>query len=306
MAAPGTLSDDPLRQRLFEHVDMLARVIGPRPPTKPDALHAASAWIERHLARSGDSVTKETYTALGEPVWNLIVERPGATKPDEIVIVAAHYDSLLQTPGADDNASAVAMLVEVLHALTGRQFRRTLRFIALTCEEPPYFNLGSMGSQIHARGCRERGENIHAMLALEMVGYYRDEPGSQSLPPGIPRALRWLFPKRANFLAAVGNPRSARLLWPFRRGFKRGSKMPLFTVALPESIHEIRRSDNSSFWDQGYRALMITDTSFLRNPHYHEPTDTPDTLDYTRLAEATRGVTEAVARLAGEHSASGL
>jgi len=287
-----------LRERLVRHVDLLAGVIGPRPPEKPAAIEAASAYIERELAAVGESVTREEYEALGRQVWNLIVERKGTTNADEIVVVAAHYDTLACTPGADDNASAVAMLIEVVRALAGRPLRRTVRFIALTCEEPPYFNLGLMGSQIHARRCRERGENIHAMLSLEMVGFYRDALGSQSLPPGIPRGLKWLFPKRANFLAAVGNPNSARLLWPFRRGFKRGSKMPLFTVALPESIQEIRRSDNSSFWDQGYRALMITDTSFLRNPNYHRPTDTPETLDYDRLAEATRGVVEGVARLA--------
>ncbi|QDT53813.1 Aminopeptidase YwaD precursor [Caulifigura coniformis] len=278
---------------------MLAGVIGPRPPVKPEALHAASAYIERELSAAGDAVAREEYEALGAPVWNLIVERKGTKRPDEIVIVAAHYDSLLCTPGADDNASAVAMLIEVARALAGRTCQRTLRFIALTCEEPPYFNLNSMGSQIHARRCRQREEKIHAMLSLEMVGFYSDAPGSQSIPPGIPKGLRWLFPKRANFLAAVGNPKSAGLLWPFRRGFKRGSKMPLFTVALPESIQEIRRSDNSSFWDQGYRALMITDTSFLRNPNYHEASDTPETLDYERLTEATKGVTEAVAGLAG-------
>jgi Zn-dependent M28 family amino/carboxypeptidase len=289
---------DPLVSRLAQHVDMLAGVIGPRPPTKPAALHAASGYLERELAAAGDVVTREEYLALKIPVWNLVVERKGTTRPDEVVIVAAHYDSLECTPGADDNASACAMLIEVARALAGRTFQRTLRFIALTCEEPPYFNLGSMGSQIHARGCRQRRENIHAMLSLEMVGYYKDAVGSQAIPPGIPKGLRWLFPKRANFLAAVANPKSAGLLWPFRLGFKRGSRLPLFTIALPESIHEIRRSDNSSFWDQGYRALMITDTSFLRNPHYHQATDTPDTLDYERMAQATRGVTTAVARLA--------
>jgi Zn-dependent M28 family amino/carboxypeptidase len=278
---------------------MLAGVIGPRPPERTAAIEGASNYIERECAAVGDTVAREEYEALGRRVWNLIIERKGTTKPDEIVVVAAHYDTLACTPGADDNASAVAMLIEVLRGLAGRSFQRTLRFLALTCEEPPYFNMGLMGSQVHARGCRERGESIHAMLSLEMVGFYRDEVGSQALPPGIPRGLRWMFPKRANFLAAVANPMSARLLWPFRRGFKRGSKMPLFTVALPEAIQEIRRSDNSSFWDQRYRALMITDTSFLRNPHYHQPSDTPDTLDYERLTEATRGVVEAVARLAG-------
>jgi Zn-dependent M28 family amino/carboxypeptidase len=294
-----TRPSEALRDRLFRHVDTLAGVIGPRPPQRGNAIEAASAYIEHEFLAIGDAVTREKYAALGRPVWNLIVERKGTRKPDEIVVVGAHYDTLEHTPGADDNASAVAMLIEVMRALAGRPLKRTVRFIALTCEEPPYFNLGSMGSQIHARGCRDRGEKIHVMLSLEMVGFYRDEVGSQTLPSGIPRALRWLFPRRANFLAAVANPRSARRLWPFRRGFKRGSKMPLFTVALPESIHEIRRSDNSSFWDQAYPALMITDTSFLRNPNYHQPSDTPETLDYERMAEATRGVTEAVARLAG-------
>lgn len=292
-------ASESLRDRLFRHVDTLAGVIGPRPPERPGAIKGASDYIEKEFVGTGETVTREEYVALGRPVWNLIVERRGTKKPDEIVVVGAHYDTLECTPGADDNASAVAMLIEVMRSLAGRTLQRTVRFVALTCEEPPYFNLGSMGSQIHARGCRERGDNVRAMLSLEMVGFFRDEVGSQALPPGIPRGLRWLFPKRANFLAAVANPKSARLLWPFRRGFKRGSKMPLFTVALPESIHEIRRSDNSSFWDQGYAALMITDTSFLRNPNYHQASDTPDTLDYERLAEATRGVTEAVARLAG-------
>jgi Zn-dependent M28 family amino/carboxypeptidase len=292
-------SADSLRERLFRHVEVLAGEIGPRPPERVHALQAASAYIEREFVGIGDSVRREEYVALERPVWNLVVERMGTAKPDEIVVVGAHYDTLECTPGADDNASAVAMLIEVARGLAGLPMKRTVRLTALTCEEPPYFNLGLMGSQVHARGCRERGENIHAMLSLEMVGFYRDEVGSQALPPGIPRGLKWLFPKRANFLTAVANPKSARLLWPFRRGFKRGSKMPLFTVALPESIQEIRRSDNSSFWDHGYRALMITDTSFLRNPNYHQASDTVDTLDYARMAEATRGVVEAVARLAG-------
>jgi Zn-dependent M28 family amino/carboxypeptidase len=286
-----------LRKRLFAHVDMLAGVIGPRPPQKPEALNAAAAYIRKEFNQLGYAVSEEPYDAAGARVSNLTVERQGSKRPDEIVVVGAHYDTLAETPGADDNASAVAMLIEVMRLLKDRDARRTLRFIAFTCEEAPYFNMGLMGSQHHARGCRSRGENVVAMLALEMVGFYSDAPGSQSLPPGIPKAARWLFPKRANFLAAVSNERSWRLLWPFRRGFKKVSRFPLFTVALPEKIQEIRRSDNSSFWDQRYPALMITDTSFLRNKNYHEPTDTTDTLDYVRMADATVGVAGGIARL---------
>jgi hypothetical protein len=137
------------------------------------------------------------------------------------------------------------------------------------------------------------------MLCLEMLGYYSTEPRSQQIPPSIPKFLRRFFPHRGDFLAAVGNLPSWPLLWYFRRGFKRAARFPLWTLALPESIEEIRLSDNSSFWDQGYRALMLTDTSFLRNPHYHQATDTPDTLDYERMAQVTHGIAGGTARLAG-------
>lgn len=156
-----------------------------------------------------------------------------------------------------------------------------------------------MGSQYNAREARRRGDKIVAMLCLEMVGYFRDEPGSQQLPETLPCWLHPCFPKRGDFLAAVGNLRSWRLLWPFRRGFKRATKLPLFSIALPEKIHEIRLSDNSSYWDQGYPALMLTDTSFLRNPHYHMPTDTPDTLDYRRMTDVALGVAGAMKQLLG-------
>jgi hypothetical protein len=144
-----------------------------------------------------------------------------------------------------------------------------------------------------------RNEKIRGMLCLEMVGYFSTEPGSQQIPPGIPRAIHWAFPKRGNFLAAVGNMRSWRLLWQFRRGFKRAVRFPLFSIALPESISEIRLSDNSSFWDQGYPALMLTDTSFLRNPNYHLASYTPETLNYERMAKVTVGVAGAVRTIAG-------
>jgi hypothetical protein len=156
-----------------------------------------------------------------------------------------------------------------------------------------------MGSQVHARGCRKRGEQVVGMLCLEMLGYYSTEPGSQTAPASLPRSLHKALPKRANFLAAVGNLRSVRLLWQFRRGFKRAVRFPLFSIALPEKISEIRLSDNSSFWDQGYPALMLTDTSFLRNPHYHMASDTPETLDYERMAQVAAGIVGATCRIAG-------
>jgi Zn-dependent M28 family amino/carboxypeptidase len=292
--------DHDLVERLTQHVDRLAGLIGPRHLGKPAALAAATTYVEQTLADAGYEVEHETYQARGHSVANLIAELPGGTKKNEVVIVGAHYDTVESTPGADDNASAVAVMIEVARMMRPLKPARTVRFVGFACEEPPHFFTGDMGSQVHARACRVRGERVRGMLCLEMVGYYSAEPGSQRVPESIPRVLHKAFPRRGNFLAAVGNLHSLRLLWRFRRGFKRAVRFPLFSIALPEKIAEIRLSDNSSFWDQGYPALMLTDTSFLRNPHYHLPSDTPQTLDFGRIAQVTRGIlggTCAIARL---------
>lgn len=298
--------EEDLSERLHRHVDRLASLIGPRHLGKPTSMEVAATYIERALGEFGYSVDRQTYEVEDIPVANLVVERPGARRADEVVILGAHYDTVPTTPGADDNASAVAMLIEVAGILQPFTFQRTLRFVAFPCEEPPHFFTDTMGSEVYARQCRVRGERIVGMICLEMVGYYSTEPNSQRIPPGIPRWLHWAFPSRGDFLAAVGNFRSWQLVWAFRRGFKRATRFPLYSIALPEAIWEIRLSDNSSFWDQGYPALMVTDTSFLRNPHYHADTDTPDTLDCARMAQATIGVAGAVSRLAKAQGRSGV
>jgi Zn-dependent M28 family amino/carboxypeptidase len=282
---------------LRTHVDRLAGLIGPRHPGKPAALEAAATYVEREFQNLGDAVERQCYDAGGVSVANLVIERRGSQRPGEIVVLGAHYDTVPTTPGADDNASAVAVLIETARLLRPVALRRTVRFVAFTCEEPPHFYTHTMGSQVYARRCRSQNEQITGMLCLEMVGFFTTAPGSQQVPPGIPKVLRWAFPQRGDFLTAVGNPRSWRLVWNFRRGFKNVTRFPLFSIVLPEAIHEIRRSDNSSFWDQGYPALMLTDTSFLRNPHYHEPTDTPETLDCERMAQVTIGIAGALRRL---------
>ncbi|MEM8944931.1 MAG: M28 family peptidase [Planctomycetota bacterium] len=278
-------------------MDRLASLIGPRHLGRPKTIAATLGYLRAQWAEIGYAVSEETYDAIGEEATNLIVETPGERRANEIVLLGAHYDTCGDTPGADDNASAVAVLLEVSRLLFNHAGGRTARYVAFACEEPPYFNCDAMGSQHNAREARRRGDDIKAMLCLEMVGYFRDEVGSQQLPSSLPRFVRPLFPRRGNFLAAVGNLRSMHLLWPFRRGFKREARLPLFSISLPEIIGEIRLSDNSSYWDQGYPALMLTDTSFLRNPNYHMPTDTPDTLDYVRMTEVAIGVAGAMKRL---------
>jgi len=294
---PGEL-EHRLSERLRSHVGVLAGLIGPRHLGKPTTMEAAAAYVERQFIEIGDTVARQTYRVADADASNIVVERRGSSYADQIVVVGAHYDTVPTTPGADDNASAVAMLIEVARLLAPQRTKRTVRFVAFACEEPPHFHSDSMGSEQYARACRARNESIVGMMCLEMVGYYSTLPGSQRVPDAIPRLLRLAFPRRGDFLASVGNLRSLKLLWDFRRGFKRANRsLRFFSVALPERINEIRLSDNSSFWDQGYAALMVTDTSFLRNPHYHLPTDTPQTLDYDRLAKATIGVAGAVARI---------
>ncbi len=295
----GTTSqpEDSLSNRLFRHVDMLAGVIGPRHPGKMGTMAATAAYIESQLREIGLTVTRETYNVRGQSTDNVIVNIPGSQDPNDIVILGAHYDSTPETPGADDNGSAVAVLIESARLLKDINPKRTVRFVAFACEESPYFHTGEMGSIVHATGCRRRQENVVAMLCLEMVGYFVDKENSQSVPPMIPRWLRWLFPSRGNFLAAVANPRSWKLCWRFRRAFKQATRFPLFSIVLPERIPEIHLSDHRGFWMEGFPALMLTDTSFLRNPHYHQATDTPETLDYDRMSEITKGVANAVRRI---------
>ena len=288
-----------LVDNLRRHVDCLAGLIGPRHLGKPASMAAAATYVERELTAAGHSPVRETYSINDQEVANIVAELPGGRRKEEIVVLGAHYDTVWTTPGADDNASAVAVMLEVARLLRNWQPARTVRFVGFACEEKPYFHTGEMGSQVYARKCRARGDKIVGMLCLEMVGYYSTEPRGQRVPATIPRLLHWAFPKRGDFLAAVGNLRSWWLSWQFRRGFKRAVRFPLFSIVLPEVVSEIRLSDNSSFWDQGYPALMLTDTSFLRNPHYHMASDTPETLDYERMAQVTLGVTGAVRKLAG-------
>lgn len=289
------------RDRLRRHVDALAGVIGARHMDAPGTLETAASYIERELtAVAGEPVIRHRFPVGTQHAENLLIERRGSRRPDRVVVVGAHYDTVPESPGADDNASAVAMLIEVARLLAGRRPGYTLRLIAFANEEAPHHNFGTMGSDHYAQQCLEEPDTrVVAMLSLEMVGYYRTEPGSQAIPPALPGFLRHVFPKRGDFLAAVANPRSAPLLLRFWRGFRRSRpRFPLFPIALPERIRDITRSDHRAFWERGFPALMITDTSYLRNPHYHEPSDTPDTLDYDRLTRATAATASGIAALA--------
>jgi Zn-dependent M28 family amino/carboxypeptidase len=255
---------------------------GPRNVYAPESLAAAAEYIERAMG----NVERQTYDADGVRVANLIVEIRGATRPGEIVVIGAHYDSVDGAPGADDNASGVAALLALARRFRDAKPARTLRFVAFVNEEPPHFQTRAMGSWQYARRCRERNENVVAMLSLETIGYYDDRPGSQAYPP----PLDAFFPDRGNFIGFAANLGSCALVNRCARVFRSHSRVPAEAASVPGVIQQIGWSDQWSFWQFGYKALMVTDTAPFRNPHYHTTHDTPETLDYVRLAMVVEGL----------------
>lgn len=303
---PGTSHKGPLppldaeaaeiRDRLAAHVQRLAGDIGERNLWHYEALTAAADYIERDLAQSGYRPAGEAFASRGKAVRNIVAEKPGATRPEEILLVGAHYDSVLGSPGANDNASGVAALLELARLLADQRLPRTLRFVAFVNEEPPFSFSPEMGSLVHAAAARERGDRIAAMLSLETIGCYSDAPGSQQYP--FP--LQWFYPDTADFVGFVGNLGSRKLVRNALRSFRRHARFPAEGAAVPEAIPGVGWSDHWSFWQNGYRALMVTDTAFYRYAHYHTPEDTPDKVDYGRTARAVAGLARVVADLAAD------
>lgn len=273
---------------------MLAADIGERNVWRPAALAAAEAYIAGQWRTQGYAVSAQRYTAAGVDSANLEVSITGISKPDEIIIVGAHYDTVQGSPGADDNASAVAALLETARLLAGARLTRTLRLVAFVNEEPPFFFWGNMGSGVYAKEARRRGDGIRAMFSLEMLGCYSDERNSQRYPP----LLRHFYPDRGNFIGFVSNLRSRFLLRQAVAAFRGQSDFPVESAALPAWIPGVAWSDQLSFWRVGYRAVMVTDTAFYRYPYYHTALDTPNRLDYGRLAAVTDGLARTFAHLA--------
>jgi Zn-dependent M28 family amino/carboxypeptidase len=220
---------------------------------------------------------------------------PGTARPSEIVVVGAHYDSVPESPGANDNASGVAGVIEIARELRGKRPERTVKLVAFVNEEPPFFFFGEMGSGVYARAARLRGDDIRVMLSLEMLGCYSDEVRSQAYPP----LLRFFYPATGNFIAFVSNLRSRRVLEDVVRAFRRGSDFPAEKLASPGIVPGVAWSDQLSFWREGYPAVMVTDTAFYRYRHYHLATDTPEKLRYPEMARVVAGLARAVTTLAG-------
>lgn len=295
---PAAAPAKPLVDELRHDVAALCE-LGERNTFVPENLKAAAALLDRELAAAGYRVERQTYRVEGDAVDvdNLIVEIRGSRRPKEIVVIGAHYDSVSGTEGADDNASGAAALLALARRFARSKPERTLRFVAFANEEPPHFQTRDMGSWQYAKRCHDRGETVVAMLSLESLGYYDDTPGSQQYPP----PLSALYPDTANFVAFASNVASRALTAQCARAFRARTSFPLETASLPEVVTGIGWSDQWSFWQFGWPAVMVTDTAPYRNPNYHEASDRPATLDYARMAQVVEGlvgVVEATTRAA--------
>ena len=280
--------------RIRAHVARLGGEIGERNVFLPAALHAAADYIRREWTGMGYDVATQSYQAAGVLSENLEVTRTGRSRPGEIVLIGAHYDSVQGSPGANDNASGVAALLEISREFAQLSPERSVRFVAFVNEEPPFFYWGQMGSMVYAKAARARGDDIKLMVSLEMLGCYSDEPGSQSYPA----PLRFFYPDRGNFIAFVANLRSRKPLHRLVAAFRAHSDFPAESLATFEFIPGVAWSDQLSFWRQGYPALMVTDTAFYRYAYYHTALDTPEKLNYPAMARVVTGLRQAFAEVA--------
>jgi Zn-dependent M28 family amino/carboxypeptidase len=274
--------------RLRAHLQAL---VGERHPwSSPAHLQQTERYLYEQFSKLGLTVTTHDFEAMGGIYRNVIgVAHPPSKQGQAVLsplIVAAHYDTVLGSPGADDNASALAVLLDVAQRITQTSLGRPVHFIAFCLEEE-----GLLGSQAYVAYLTETREPLHGAIILECVGYARDEEGSQMTPPGVPIAV----PTVGNFLAVIGNQSSSSLTMAVEQAMR--PHLPIVPLIVPgngELLPDTRRSDHTPFWEAGFPAVMLTDTANFRNPHYHQPTDTIDTLNLEFMSAVADGVTAAI------------
>ena len=303
VSAAGPLSPDEvvLREELRANVQKLAGEIGERNMWHYAQLNAAADFIEDSVSRTDLRTRRESYQMRGQSCHNIETEIPG-NRP-EIIVIGAHYDSVFGSPGANDNGSGAAAVLALAQRFAARETEqssprwtpnKTLRFVAFVNEEPPYFLSGEMGSLVYARRCKERGDKISAMISLETIGYFSDAPHSQTYPsPG----LGVFYPSVGNFIGFVSNVKSRALLRRVITLFRKHAKIPSEGASLPAFIPGVSWSDQWSFWQHGYPAIMVTDTAPFRYPYYHSSSDTPDKLDYDRFTLVVSGMEKVIQEL---------
>jgi Peptidase family M28 len=279
-ASPATLE---------KHVRALVEISPKRNNANIPSLDRAADYIREHLRAAGLETEDQVFRADDGEYRNVRARIKG--REPGLVVIGAHYDVCEETPGADDNASAVAGLLEIVRLIksSGKIPRRSLELVAWTLEEPPHFRQNTMGSFVHAQSLVAQGVQPDLAISLEMLGYFSDMEGSQTfhLWP-----LTVLYPSVGNFIAIAGSAREWLQVRRMKTLFRRATDLPLRTLNTPIRFWGIDFSDHLNYWKHGIPAVMLTDTAFLRNKNYHEPTDTPETLDFVRMAAVVDGMAE--------------
>lgn len=279
--------NDKLRREIFknarDHVYFLAQELGERSLREYDNLNHAGYYIKDYIASFGFHTYEDKYMIGDLEVANIIAEIPGYAHPEDIVILGAHYDTVENSPGADDNGSAIAGLLEIFRLLSTHRYKKTIRFVAFTMEEPPHFSTENMGSMHYAAACKAKKENIELMICLEMIGY-----GGKDCKQTIPMAdMQKAHPHAVvgDFLCLAALPSSGRHAQMWKHRYNSHVHSKLVDIIGPASISGIDLSDHKSFIKHGYPAIMLTDTGLYRNKNYHTPRDLPETLNYWFLAD---------------------
>jgi Zn-dependent M28 family amino/carboxypeptidase len=295
IAAASDIKPETVAPNLKATVNYLSVDIGERSWNDLKKLGRAAEYIEDKFRSSGCPVKRQAFFYSGKTYYNIIAEVKGTGVADDgILIIGAHYDTAKGTPGADDNASGVAVLLELARLAALKPAQRTVRFVAFCLEEPPVFGTEHMGSYVYAKSVKEEGVKVYGMISLEMVGYFCDEKDCQQFPLSC---IGWAYPDQGNYLAFVGDISSGPFTRKVKKSFTTASSLPVESLNTFSSVTGVDFSDHRNFWKFGFSAFMITDTSFYRNHNYHEAQDTPETLDYKRMSELVRGIYKSLGTL---------
>jgi len=282
------------KKHLQDHLYVLTIDIGERSVSVPQNLRKTAAYIASYYRGLGLAVNRQAYTYEQLPLDNIIAEITPGHDPGRHFLLGAHYDSVSGTVGADDNASAVAVQLEVARLLSqqadGGALDLAVKFVSFALEEPPAYGTPHMGSRVYAKMARSQKERIDGMICLEMVGYACHEPGCQNYPFPL---MFMDYPETGNFIGIVNNFKSRRFARRLHRQFQKNRELPAIKLTVPFNgwiMPAVRLSDHASFWDQGFRAVMVTDSAFFRNPYYHTGADTMDKLDFDFMAEVVESL----------------
>jgi hypothetical protein len=276
-----------MTHNLHRHVESLCNEIGSRSAYEYEKIVKAKQYLEFCLLKLGIPYVLQEFLMKDKIFSNIIVTMHGRNKSPETIVIGAHYDTIFKSPGADDNASAVSVLLEMCRVLKDYVPGKTIKLVFFTLEEPPAFNTQFMGSYVFAKDAKKRGEKIHLMIALEMLGYYSEDKKKQEYPLPL---MSLFYPTTPNFVLVVGNLASRHMVKLAGDTLKNACIPPVETLIVPGFFPNVRLSDNSSFWKMGFKAVMITDTAMYRNPNYHSAKDTIDTLDFDKMTSLCKGL----------------